>query len=449
MTTSTTKQGLDSEAGLNDRRGNSPESNNARSTPSANRRRRRRRNGHLRRGNNGQSPSAPSALSPDNLVRDRQFGSLPVSRLVSSALHDLGYAAPTPIQEQIIPAMLEGEDLVGQAQTGTGKTAAFGIPLAETLDPGEGHVQSVVLTPTRELAVQVSEELRSLCRYRELRVVTVYGGQSINRQLDALQKGAHIVVGTPGRILDHLRRRTLRLDRVRTVVLDEADEMLDIGFADDIERILRFTPSSRQTALFSATMPTAIHRMVYRHLKDPTWVRIGGEAEPVKQVRQVYYEVASRDKNAGLEELLESGHSTGLGQPSDGQTLIFRRTQKGVERLEDYLRRPGTSVRGIHGGLSQRERDNVMSAFRTGRLELLVATNLAARGLDIPAISRVINFDTPQSVEEYVHRIGRTSRMGRPGTAITFVGEWEFDDFEPIQRHVGDDLEQGRLARYS
>ena len=449
MTTSTTKQGLDSEAGLNDRRGNSPGSNNARSTPSAYRRRRRRRNGHLRRGNNGQSPPASSALSPDNLVRDRQFGSLPVSRLVFSALQELGYAAPTPIQEQTIPAMLEGEDLVGQAQTGTGKTAAYGIPLAETLNPGERHVQSVVLTPTRELAVQVSEELRSLCKYRGLSVVTVYGGQSMNRQLDALQKGAHIVVGTPGRILDHLGRRTLRLDRVRTAVLDEADKMLDIGFADDIERILRFTPSSRQTVFFSATMPTAIHRMVYRHLKQPRWVRIGREAEPVKQVRQVYYEVASRDKNAGLEELLESGHSTGLDQASDGQTLIFRRTQKGVERLVDYLRRRGASVKGIHGGLNQRERDTVMSAFRAGRLELLVATNLAARGLDIPAISRVINFDTPQNVEEYVHRIGRTSRMGRPGTAITFVGEWEFDDFEPIQRHVGHDLEQGRLARYS
>ena len=345
--------------------------------------------------------------------------------------------------------MLEGEDLVGQAQTGTGKTAAFGIPLAETLDPGERHVQSIVLTPTRELAVQVSEELRSLCRYRGLRVVTVYGGQSMNRQLDALQKGAHVVVGTPGRILDHLGRRTLRLDHVRTAVLDEADEMLDIGFADDIERILRFTPLSRQTALFSATMPTATHRMVYRHLKHPTWVRIGGEAEPVEQVRQVYYEVASRDKNAGLEELLDSGHPTGLDQGGDGQTLVFRRTQRGVERLVNYLRRRGTSARGIHGGLSQRQRDTVMNGFRAGHLQLLVATNVAARGLDIPAISRVINFDTPQTVEEYVHRIGRTSRMGRPGTAITFVGEMELDDFEPIQRHSGADLEQGRLALYS
>ena len=434
---------------MDDRRDNSPASNTARFTPTAHRRRGNRRNGHRPSGNNGQRPPARSVLSSDHLARDRQFGGLRVSQLVFSALQDLGYAAPTPIQEQTIPAMLQGEDVVGQAQTGTGKTAAFGIPLAETLDPGERHVQSVVLTPTRELAVQVSEELRSLCRYRGLRVATVYGGQSMNRQLDALQKGVHIVVGTPGRMLDHLGRGTLRLDRVRTAVLDEADEMLDIGFADDIERILRFTPPSRQTALFSATMPKAIRHMVYRHLKHPTWVRIGGEAEPVEQVRQVYYQVASRDKNAGLEELLESGHSTGLDQAGGGQTLIFRRTRRGVERLVDYLRHRGASVRGIHGRLSQPQRDAVMSAFRTGRLKLLVATNLAARGLDIPAISRVINFDTPQNVEEYVHRIGRTSRMGRPGTAITFVGEHELDDFEAIQRHVGDDLERRRLARYS
>ena len=435
---------------MNDSPGNSQSSNDARSTPAAYRRRRRRRNGHRPPENNGQRPPAPSTPSSDGIAPDRNFGDLRVSQPVYSALEDLGYSTPTPTQEQTIPAMLEGKDLVGQAQTGTGKTAAFGIPLAETLDPGERHVQSVVLTPTRELAVQVSEELRSLCRYRGLRVVTVYGGNSMSLQLNALQKGAHIVVGTPGRILDHLGRRTLRLDLVRTAVLDEADEMLDIGFADDIDRILRFTPTSRQTALFSATMPAAIHRMVYRHLKNhPTWVRIGGEAEPVEQVRQIYYEVASRDKNAGLEELLESGHSTNVDQAGDGQTLIFRRTQRGVERLVDYLRRRGVSVRGIHGGLSQSQRDSVMGAFRSGRLELLVATNLAARGLDIPAISRVINFDTPQNVEEYVHRIGRTSRMGRPGTAITFVGEWEFDDFEPIQQHVGDHLEQGRLAFYS
>ena len=434
---------------MNDSPSNSQASNDTRSTPTAYRRRRGRRNRNRPTENNGQRPPTPSAPSSDDLARDRQFGELSVSEPVFAALQDLDYATPTPIQEKITPAMLDGEDLVGQAQTGTGKTAAFGIPLAETLDPGERHVQSIVLTPTRELAVQVSKELDSLCRYRGLRVVTVYGGHSMNRQLDALQKGAHIVVGTPGRILDHLGRRTLLLDRVRTAVLDEADEMLDIGFADDIERILRFTPRSRQTALFSATMPAAIHRMVYRHLRHPRWVRVGGEAEPVEQVRQVYYQVASRDKNAGLEELLQSGHLTGLDHGADGQTLIFRRTQRGVERLVDYLTRRGASVRGIHGRLSQRQRDAVMNAFRAGSLKLLVATNLAARGLDIPSISRVINFDTPQNVEEYVHRIGRTSRMGRPGTAITFVGEAEFDDFEPIQRHIGGDLERGRLALYS
>lgn len=400
------------------------------------------------RSNSRQRPPVRSAVSDDDLVPDPQFGGLDLSEAVYHAIHDLGYAAPTPIQEQTIPPMLDGHDLVGQAQTGTGKTAAFGIPLAETLDPRERHVQAVVLTPTRELAIQVSAELQSLCKYRRLRVLPIYGGPSINRQIDALHKGAHIVVGTPGRILDHLGRGTLRLDWVRTAVLDEADEMLDIGFADDIERILRFTPPSRQTALFSATMPKAIHNMVSRHLKHPTWVKIGGEAKPVERVEQVYFEVATRDKNAGLEELLKSRHAANKEHGNAGQTLIFRRTKRGVERLVDYLYRRKYSVSGIHGGLSQGQRNTVMSDFRAGRLELMVATNLAARGLDIPAISRVINFDPPQNVEEYVHRIGRTGRMGRSGTAITFVGEWELDDFDPIRRHVGADLALGRLKLY-
>ncbi len=396
---------------------------------------------------NQHRPLASPDTSPGNLPRDHHFGAIPVSQPVFSALRDMGYTEPTPVQEQVVPVMLEGQDLVGQAQTGTGKTAAFGLPLAETLDPGEPHVQAIVLTPTRELAVQVSGELRRLCR--RFKVVTVYGGQPIRRQIDALQRGAHIVVGTPGRMLDHLTRGTLCLDQTRIVVLDEADEMLDIGFAYDIERILRLTPTSRQTALFSATIPTRIHRMVYRHLKRPVWVRIGGEAEPVEQVRQVCYEVASRDKNAGLEEFLQSSPSTSSEREGQGQTLIFRRTQAGVERLVSYLRQRGYAARGIHGGLSQAQRDAVMGAFRAGRLKLLVATNLAARGLDIPAICQVINFDIPQNVEEYVHRIGRTCRMGRPGTAITFVGEWDLEAFEVIHQHVGDDLKWGRLALYS
>ena len=394
-------------------------------------------------------PLGSPDTSPGKLPRDHHFGAVPVSQPVFSALQDLGYAEPTPVQQQVIPVMLEGQDLVGQAQTGTGKTAAFGLPLAETLDPGEKHVQAIVLTPTRELAAQVSIELSRLCQYRGLKVVMVYGGQPIRRQIDALQQGAHIVVGTPGRVLDHLSRGTLSLDWTRIAVLDEADEMLDIGFAEDIERILRYTPRSRQTALFSATIPTRIRRMVYRHLKDPVWIRLGEEAEPVEQVRQVCYEVASRDKNAGLEELLRSGPSTISELANLDQTLIFRRTQIGVDKLVGYLQQRGYAVRGIHGGLSQSERDAVMGDFRAGRLKLLVATNVAARGLDIPAIYQVINFDIPENVEEYVHRIGRTSRMGRPGTAITFVGEWDLEAFEVIQRHVGDGIEWGKLALYS
>ena len=394
-------------------------------------------------------PLASQDISSGNLPRDHHFGAIPVSQPVFSALQDMEYTEPTPVQEQVVPVMLKRQDLVGQAQTGTGKTAAFGLPLAELLDPGERHVQAIVLTPTRELAAQVSEELRRICGYRGLKVVTVYGGQSIRPQIDALQRGAHIVVGTPGRMLDHLSRGTLRLDRTRIAVLDEADEMLDIGFADDIERILRFTPASRQTALFSATIPARIRHMVYRHLKRPVWVRLGEEAEPVEQVRQICYEVDSRDKNAGVEEFLQSSPSTSSDQAGQGQTLIFRRTQIGVERLVGYLRQRGYAARGIHGGLSQAQRDDAMGAFRAGRLKLLVATNVAARGLDIPAISQVINFDIPQNVEEYVHRIGRTSRMGRPGTAITFVGEWDLEAFDVIQQQVGDGIEWGTLALYS
>ena len=425
-----------------------PASNGTPPTPTAYPRpRNHHRNGDRVPRPNQDRPFAPPDTPPGNLPRDHRFGAIPVSQPVFSALRDIGYTEPTPVQEQVIPVMLEGQDLVGQAQTGTGKTAAFGLPLAELLEPGETHVQAIVLTPTRELAAQVSNELRSICRYCRLKVVTVYGGKPLRGQMDALQAGAHIVVGTPGRILDHLTRGTLRLDRVRIAVLDEADEMLDIGFAYDIERILRFTPPSRQTALFSATIPTRIRSMVYRHLKRPVWIRLGEEAEPVEQVKQVCYEVASWDKNAGLEELLQSSPSPSSEQA--GQTLIFRRTKIGVEKLVGYLRQRGYAARGIHGGLSQTERDAVMGAFRAGGLKLMVATNVAARGLDIPAIAQVINFDIPQNVEEYVHRIGRTSRMGRPGTAITFVGEWDLEAFDVIHRHIGDDLEWRKLALYS
>ena len=388
-------------------------------------------------GNRPQTPRVPPA-GPH--PRDHTFGGLSVSLPVANALEAMGYTEPTAIQTKVIPSMLEGKDLVGQAQTGTGKTAAFGIPLTEMMDTRMRAVQAIVLVPTRELALQVTAEMQRIGLTRGIRVCTVYGGQPIERQFRELQRGVNIVVGTPGRVLDHLRRGTLDIGGVGVVVLDEADEMLDIGFAPDIESILGRTPSERQTVLFSATMPTAIRRMVGKHLTDPMWIRDGGEAQPVAEVKQVYFEVAVRDRNDTLAEILKKN--------AEGQSLVFCRTQRGVEKLANFLDQRGYPVDAIHGGLNQSQRNRAMQAFRSGDCKILVATNVAARGLDIPAVSQVINYDPPQNVEEYVHRIGRTARMGRPGTAITFVCEWDFDAFEPIRRHVGRQLERGKLAIY-
>ena len=353
----------------------------------------------------------------------------------------MGYVVPTPIQQQVIPLMLRRLDVVGQAQTGTGKTAGFGIPMAEMVDGGQEHVQALVLVPTRELAHQVTAELREISRYRGIDMVTLYGGEPIQRQFGPLEAGVHVVVGTPGRVIDHLERGTLRINKVSLVVLDEADRMLDIGFAPDIRRILRSTPASRQTSLFSATIPTSIRRLIYFYLREPEWVRIGGEAEAVPEVRQLYCEVEERRKAAALVEL--------MGEIGTEQTLVFRRTRMGVERLVSDLIRRGHPVQGIHGGMPQPKRDAVMRSFRDGRLRLLVATDLASRGLDIPAVSTVISYDMPENVEEYIHRIGRTARMGRPGTAVTFVAEWDLDAFDVIREHAGEEnLVRRELALY-
>lgn len=330
---------------------------------------------------------------------------------------------------------------MGRARTGTGKTAAFGIPMAHIIDPAQATTQAIVLAPTRELAMQVSGELQRLCEFRGLRVATLYGGQSIQTQIEDLRQGAHIVVGTPGRVLDHLARRTLLLNGVRLAVVDEVDRMLDDGFIDDIERILRRTPSTRQTAFFSATIPGFIQHLVRRHLANPVWVHIPEDEDIELNVEQVYYEVAERDRLEGLEELLErNGRGT--------QTIIFRRTQIGVDRLVSRLLRRGYRARGIHGGMSQGQRNGVMHDFRSGKLNLLVATNLASRGLDIPSISHVINFDMPENIEEYVHRIGRTGRMGRGGTAITFASEWDCDLLDDLRARIGDDLKRETLDIY-
>ncbi len=375
-----------------------------------------------------------------------RFGDLALSDPVRRAVWDLGYRQPMPIQAQCVPLLLSGKDCVGQAETGTGKTAAFGIPIVERIEPRAPVVQALVLVPTRELCRQVTAELQRLGKYRGVRVLAIYGGEGMEQQLRALKEGVHVVVGTPGRVLDHLWRGTLRLDRTRIVVLDEADEMLDIGFAEDIEQILHYAPAERQTALFSATLPPFVHRLVQRYLNDPVWVSTLGQAEraPARippQIRQQYVYVAERDKLAALEELVHH-------EPGYERVLVFRRMKVLADQLAGTMHGKGYNARALHGGLPQGERNRVLEDFRTGRIRFLVATNVAARGLDIPDVSHVLNFDLPETPEEYVHRIGRTGRAGRQGTAISFVAEWDFDAFEAIKAHVGDALRERKLMLY-
>jgi len=397
--------------------------------------RRRRRPSGADGGDRRRQPETPA----ETWSGTGQFGTLPVSAPVDHALVDMGYQTPTPIQERVIPIVRQGQDVVGQAQTGTGKTAAFGVPIVETVDQGSRHPQALVLTPTRELAIQVSDEISRIGMYRDFKAIAIYGGQPMPGQIKALSEGVQVVVATPGRLMDHMRRRTLSLASIRIAVLDEADEMLDIGFIDDIEYILRQTPRNRQTMLFSATIPYPIKRLARRYLTNPQWIRIGGEAEPVDEVNQVYYEVAAQDRGVALRELLDDRVT---------RALIFRRTKAGVDWLVRDLSRDGHDAQGIHSDMTQGQRGRVMASFKSNRLRFLVATNVAARGLDIPAVSHVINYDMPDNLEEYVHRIGRTARMGREGTAITFVSDLQdFELLDNLQEHLGNEMKRASLGR--
>jgi ATP-dependent RNA helicase DeaD len=369
------------------------------------------------------------------------FGDLELDQNVLRAVYELGYREPTPIQAEVIPLLLDGCDVVGQAQTGTGKTAAFGIPIALRVDPASRQTQAIVLVPTRELAMQVGRDLEAIGRFSGFAVAVLYGGAPMAKQLRVLAQGAQVVVGTPGRVMDHMQRRTLDLSQVSFAVLDEADEMLDIGFADDMEYILRHTPRSRQTALFSATIPGFIRRLIYRYLRDPRHVHVNPEELTVDEIEQVYYEVSERDKLEGLCWLLERHESS-------DRYLIFRRMQRGVDELAAALDYAGYPVRGLHGGLRQKERTQIMEAFRAGDLPILVATNVAARGLDISGITHVVNYDMPDNAEEYVHRIGRTGRAGRKGTAITFVAEWDLAAIDAIVGIMGERIERRNLPLY-
>jgi ATP-dependent RNA helicase DeaD len=357
------------------------------------------------------------------------FSHFDISHNTLHAIADMGFEEPTPIQTLTIPPILSGDDVTGQAQTGTGKTAAFGIPAIELIDTKDRSTQVIVLSPTRELAIQTAEEFARLAKYHtQLSVLPVYGGQPIERQFRGLKSGAHIVVGTPGRVLDHLDRGTLSLSKVKMVVLDEADQMLDMGFRDDIEAILSETPRERQTILFSATIPKPILEITKRFQNKPKFVRVQHGELIVPQIEQLYLEVRNRDKLEILSRLLD------MYDP--GLTLVFSNTKKGVDELTSQMHNRGYSAAGLHGDLKQVQRDRVMGSFRNGAIDVLIATDVAARGIDVEDVDLVINFDVPQDVEYYVHRIGRTARAGKEGRAITFVDPKEIYKLRSIQKYA-------------
>jgi ATP-dependent RNA helicase DeaD len=373
--------------------------------------------------------------------RHHRFGEIELPVTIARAIEKMGFTTPTEVQARAIGPLRAGKDLIGQAQTGTGKTAAFGIPIVEKVDPAGQYVQALVLTPTRELCVQVTEEIRRLGVFRNVAAVAIYGGSSMDRQVTALKRGAQVVVGTPGRVLDLIRRGELRLDRVNTVILDEADRMLDMGFIVDVETILSRCPRQRQTALFSATMPYAILRICDRFMdKDAEHIVVRPEMRTVETVRQLVYFVAEQDKVAALLEI--------TAQFGFDRLLVFRHTQIGVDRLAATLARRGKNVAALHGGLSQRERDRTLADFRAGKVQYLVATNVASRGLDITDLPYVVSYDIPEDADTYVHRVGRTARAGKQGTAITFVGEWDLAAWDQIRGEVGADVEEGQLKLY-
>ena len=357
-----------------------------------------------------------------------RFEDLELDAKIMRAITDMGFEAASPIQGQAIPLELQGLDIIGQAQTGTGKTAAFGIPLLQKIDPKNKKPQAIILCPTRELAIQVSGEIRRLAKYMHgVKVLPIYGGQEIGRQIRSLKDGVQVIIGTPGRVMDHMRRKTVKMDQIHTVVLDEADEMLNMGFLEDMETILSALPEERQTLMFSATMPQAIQRIAANFQKDPQIVRVVKKELTVPKVTQYYYEVKPKNKLEVMCRLLD------LYDPK--LSVVFCNTKKQVDELVQGLQGRGYFAEGLHGDLKQEQRDRVMRAFRTGRTDILVATDVAARGIDVDDVEAVFNYDVPQDDEYYVHRIGRTGRAGREGKAFNLVVGKEVYKLREIQRY--------------
>jgi ATP-dependent RNA helicase DeaD len=374
------------------------------------------------------------------LQQSAPFDRLGLSAAMRTTVAEMGFTIATPIQAGAIPPALRGQDVIGQAHTGSGKTAAFGIPIIEQLDPRRGPVQALILCPTRELAVQVHEEITVLASRHQITSVAIYGGDSMARQLEALRAGAHIVVATPGRLADHIQRRSLSLSRVRFAVLDEADRMLDMGFAPDVEKILRQCPTDRQTMLFSATMPEWVRRLAMRHMRDPITVAISVRPEITAGVRQLYVQTSWADKVDVMMRILD--------QPDVVMSLIFVETKRTADVLQAQLERRGQSVGVLHGDLTQKERNAAMAAFVATHVKHLIATNVAARGLDIDDISHVINYDVPTTPDEYLHRVGRTARAGRTGVAITLITPSEILKLRDVEKHARTTIEAASLEDF-
>src|SRR5688572_2025485 len=368
----------------------------------------------------------------------RPFDQLGLSPDILKAVAKMGFEEASPIQTAVIPVALTGRDIVGQSSTGSGKTAAFAIPAIEKVEPAKRAVQALILCPTRELAVQVAEETGKLAFFkRGVREVPIYGGQSYDRQFRALESGVQIVIGTPGRVMDHMDRGTLRLDKLKLVVLDEADRMLDMGFRDDIEKILSAVPAERQLLFFSATMPRAIQELIKRYSRDPAWIKIESLAQNAPQVDQVYFEVDRRSKIEALTRLIDV-HDFRYG-------IIFCSTKIMVDDLDEHMHARGYAVDRLHGDITQAQRNRVMEKFRERKFEFLIATDVAARGLDVDDLEVVINFDLPNDAEDYTHRIGRTGRAGKSGRAFTFVSGQEIYKLQSMVRWAKLHIRRERL----
>ncbi|WP_250277637.1 DEAD/DEAH box helicase [[Clostridium] colinum] len=367
-----------------------------------------------------------------------KFEELQLSNQLVRAVKDMGFEEATPIQSKAITKVLEGKDIIGQSQTGTGKTAAFGLPCIDMIDTENKKLQAVILSPTRELAIQICEEFRKFLKYKDdIKVLPVYGGQPIERQIGALKKGVQIVVGTPGRVMDHMKRRTLKMETVKMVILDEADEMLDMGFRDDIEAILDKIPEDRQTVLFSATIAKEIMELTDKYLVNPEIIKVARKELTVPNIEQIYFEIKEKTKVEATSRLIDM-HFPEL-------VVIFCNTKKRVDELVEHLQGRGYFAEGLHGDLKQIQRDIVMKKFRNRTIEILVATDVAARGIDVDDVDMVINYDLPQDEEYYVHRIGRTGRAGRSGKAFSFVVGREIYKLRDIMKYTKAKIKLGKL----